>query len=613
MKLNRPKLILPLYLGFTAIIIVILIFGTFQIQQANHTLENTIQIKTRQTDWLHHLQVIADQRSFLIMNILHTEDVFDRDDLIQRFYLYGEDFIQTRTKLMQSQLVDYQIQSLQTQAQNSELIVSAQHYIFELLQINQTEQAHHHFITIALPLQQENSTLLNNLVKQQVTQINHVIADSTSQLKQKYLVLGFIGLFIIISGGLVSLFVYRYLTANIQQLSLAQSDLKNTLLDLKNLGYALDQHAIVSIADTTGRITFVNEKFCEISQYQEHELLNRQHSIINSGYHEKQFFRDMWATIISGETWQGEIRNQKKDGSYYWVETTIVPFLDKNNIPYQYVAIRTEITHIKEIEEDLQLSFEQLVMEAAKATESNTLKDSIISTMTHELRTPLNAILGFSELLLLQPGNLTDLQIDNINTINESGQDLLQNIDNILLYSKLKSHSLKLYYNESDLVSLIQSAIAELSASTMEITIKPELITLDQNFDIFTDTNYFKQALCHILHNAIKFTASGHITIAFAELSKNTPLPGHYSVANTDLILLTIEDTGIGISPEKIQIIFDEFRQADEKANRQFDGYGIGLTLAKNIITLHKGEIWLTSELGKGTTVYITIPKHLPV
>ena len=124
-----------------------------------------------------------------------------------------------------------------------------------------------------------------------------------------------------------------------------------TVEELQNIKIALDESAILGVTDSTGKITMVNDRFCEVSKYERKELIGQDHRILNSGYHPKSFFKEIWRTIGSGQTWKGEICNRAKDGSIYWVMTTIVPFLNKKGKPYQYISIRTDITAQKYIKE----------------------------------------------------------------------------------------------------------------------------------------------------------------------------------------------------------------------------------------------------------------------
>ena len=168
------------------------------------------------------------------------------------------------------------------------------------------------------------------------------------------------------------------------------------LAELESQRHALDEHSIVAATDPFGMITYANDKFCQISQYSREELIGKDHRIVNSGHHPRAFFAELWKTIAAGKVWHGEICNRAKDGSAYWVDTTIVPFKDEAGCITQYVAIRTDITERVQAEAALRKS-----LAAAKSAESaDRAKSEFLANMSHELRTPMTAILGFAENML---------------------------------------------------------------------------------------------------------------------------------------------------------------------------------------------------------------------
>lgn len=203
--------------------------------------------------------------------------------------------------------------------------------------------------------------------------------------------------------------------------------------EFNNLKSAIDEAAIVAITDKQGVITYVNDKFCGISKFPREELVGNTHRIINSGFHPKEFFIDMWETISTGKVWEGEIRNRAKDGTFYWVITTIVPFLDANKKPVRYVAVRYDITERISAQEKLKI-------EARKLALSNKELQEFATVAAHDLQEPLRKIQSFANRLRSKVTAALDAEtIDYLERIQKSSNRMQTLINDLLDYSRVST------------------------------------------------------------------------------------------------------------------------------------------------------------------------------
>jgi PAS domain S-box-containing protein len=182
---------------------------------------------------------------------------------------------------------------------------------------------------------------------------------------------------------------------SLNELSSLELELKKSIQELMDIKFALDESSIVAITDSRGTITYINEQFIQISKYTKEELIGQDHRILNSGFHSAEFFKEMWRTIGSGKVWKGEICNRAKDGTHYWVDTTIVPFMNDKGKPYQYLAIRYEITERKRVEQELQKMMTSIidVQEEERKRLSRNLHDGLGQNLYSHLIT-INRLLS---------------------------------------------------------------------------------------------------------------------------------------------------------------------------------------------------------------------------
>lgn len=378
---------------------------------------------------------------------------------------------------------------------------------------------------------------------------------------------------------------------DITDIKKAEKKLSIANYTLQMIRHALDQSTIVAITDPRGVITYVNDAFCHISQYSREELVGKTHQILNSGYHNKGFFKSMWKTISSGSTWYGEVKNKAKDGSEYWVDTTITPFLDTDGKIESYIAIRHDITDTKNLEQSL-VDAKSLAEQASK------FKSEFLANMSHEIRTPMNGILGMTEITL--GTELSPEQRQYLNMVYSSGTNLLTIINDILDFSKIEAGKLELDPVPFKLRELVSETMHMFNGQVREKGIEliyhidPEL----PNSSV-ADPTRLRQILTNLLSNSIKFTSEGEV---FVSVELEESLEGEKIN-----LKFTVKDSGIGMSEKQMEKVFDPFTQADGSITRKFGGTGLGLSISTQLIRMMNGNVSVQSELGKGTLFTFTV------
>ncbi|MEC5425514.1 PAS domain S-box protein [Virgibacillus sp. C22-A2] len=347
---------------------------------------------------------------------------------------------------------------------------------------------------------------------------------------------------------------YLAIRKEITEHKLVVDKLQKSIQELVDLKFALDASSIVAITDKQGKITYVNDQFVHISKYGRKELIGRTHAIINSGFHPKSFFKDLWKTIGTGEVWNGEIKNKAKDGTYYWVDTTIVPFLDGQGKPYQYLAIRSEITKRKRIEEELQHTMNRIinVQEEERKRLSREIHDGIGQNLYSHLIT-INRL-------------STEVNHPLLEQMLEEATELIQEVRDFSW--ELRPSVL----DDLGLIPAIRSFLNRFSESYhIDVYFDCSLSNrLDSNIEI-TIYRIIQEALT----NVRKYAATDQAAVTVRKVES--------------FIRVTVEDKGKGFDREQLSS-------------------GVGLISMKERARSVAGEIQVKSTPGEGTIVVLEIP-----
>lgn len=370
----------------------------------------------------------------------------------------------------------------------------------------------------------------------------------------------------------------------------SQITLKQQLLQIENLQSSLDNSSIVAITDKDGTITYVNKKFCDISKYSKEELIGQNHSILKSGFHNAEFYQNIWKTISSGKIWQGDIKNKAKDGTFYWVRTTITPFIGKDGKPAQYIAVRTDVTELYAQKDTIESQFQEL-------KKADGQKDEFISMISHELKSPIFPIIGYCD-LLREPElskNFNILHFEALDEITSNAERLRRITEDLLDVNRINMKKLPYNIKKFSLAKFATRIAKEHAHLMKEKQIEFYVLPVEDQI-IESDEQRLMQVIGNIIRNAVDFVPNkdGKITVNIRSKS------GH--------ITFSVKDNGVGMSKENQHELFAPFYQVDSSATRKHGGAGLGLAICKGIVEDLGGKIWVESDAGKGSTFFFSVP-----
>lgn len=364
------------------------------------------------------------------------------------------------------------------------------------------------------------------------------------------------------------------------------------LLDLR---YALDQACIVAATDRKGVITYVNDTFCAISGYGRDELLGQTHAIVNSGHHDKSFFKAMWATIGRGDIWRGDVCNRARDGRLYWVSTTIVPYVDRQGRPYRYLAIRYEITAHKVAEAalartvaELEEANRRILEEQSRMLQTEKLSSVglLAAGVAHEINNPLAGTLACVK--QLRDGKVADHRRDTYFATVLDGLDRIRNIVQALLdYARPTAAD----RHRVDAAEVIDGCLLLVRPALHQQRVTVDHQSPETPVFIEGDRRQLMQAAMNVLLNAV------HATPAGGTITVDHPVEG-------DRVAIRIADEGPGIPPEHLARVCDPFFTTKPEGR----GTGLGLSVTLGIVQAHGGELRFGSGERGGAVITMWLP-----
>ena len=339
--------------------------------------------------------------------------------------------------------------------------------------------------------------------------------------------------------------------------------------------------------DLQGKILHANQNFLDISNYQLEELIGQHHSILCSPSEvQSQEYQQLWQKLCQGIYVSGDFRRFGKNAKEIWIHGSYNPIFDPDGQPYKIIKLASDLSERHAMEQDLREA-------KVRAEQAAAAKNTFLANMSHEIRTPMNAILGFTDVLLSEQVN--DTQRRHLNTVRYSARSLLTLLNDILDTAKLERGAVELEMKNFSLREVCMQVLATLRVTAQGKGIPLVLDYSDNEPEFFQgDALRIQQILLNLIGNAIKFTEKGEVRLSVH--------------SQQEMMHLVIQDTGIGIAADRLTHIFDPFAQADASMTRRFGGTGLGTTIARQLIELMQGRIWVESELGFGSQFHVELP-----
>ena len=362
----------------------------------------------------------------------------------------------------------------------------------------------------------------------------------------------------------------------------------------------------VVITNTEARIEFVNEAFMAHTGYTMDEVIGQNPRIFNSGQTPRASYIAMWECLKRGESWKGEFYNHHKNGSLFVEFATVAPIKQADGTITHYVAVKEDITEKKRLGEELDnyrfhLEDEvdrrtaQLAEARIQADAANVAKSAFLANMSHEIRTPMNAIVGLTH--LLRSSDPTPRQLERLIKIEGAAEHLLELINNILDLSKIEAEKMELDEGDFNLEAVFDNVRSMVNSQAREKRLPIVLDLEGVPRWLRGDAARLRQALLNYAANAVKFTEHGEITLRARLLEED---------AQGLMLRFEVEDTGIGLAPEKLNSLFKLFQQADASTTRKYGGTGLGLAITMKLAELMGGEVGVDSELHHGSVFWFT-------